>query len=241
MKNIPLLIPNFNQLTYLLNLINWWKFYNPDNPIHIIDNGSNYRPLIDFYMKRQIFSGVEIFRHIDNDCTKNLAIHLKSEFMADYDYYVISDPDIMPHPATPPNFLEIFKQEIDENGYHHVGFQLIIDDLPDWLYKKDWLIGDEKALRQNETFTISGHKAWKAPIDTTFALYTKKNGGWRSPMSAEAWSNSLRVFNAFHLGWYIDGERLNPEMENYFNTAKQFVPGEPSAGKNNYRPEKFIT
>lgn len=232
MKDIPLIIPNFNQLTYTRNLTNWWQFYYPENPVVIIDNGSDYQPLLDWYRAQD---NIQVVKYSNNDFRKNLRHYLDARSPS---YYVISDPDIMPHPTTPPNFLEVFKKQVDD-GYHHVGFQLIIDDLPSWLYKRDWVIGDEKELRNNKVL-INDYEAFKAPIDTTFALYTSRNGGWQSPMSADGWSNSLRMFYAFHLSWYIDGDKLNPEMEHYFSTAKYRIPGEPSSGVNNYRPKKFI-
>jgi hypothetical protein len=42
MKNVPLIIPVFNQVTYLRNLILWWRWYNPQSRIFVVDNGSNY-------------------------------------------------------------------------------------------------------------------------------------------------------------------------------------------------------
>lgn len=231
-EDIPLIIPNFNQLTYTKNLVNWWQFYYPKNKVVIIDNGSTYEPLLKWYETFQI--GVRRVKYKENTPTQNLRKYL-DDFKPEY--YVISDPDIMPHPNTPFDFLEIFKDIVDK-GYHHVGFQLIIDDLPSWLHNKENVKHNELQLR-HEPISVNGHMAFKAPIDTTFALYTSKNGGWESPMSGEAWSNSLRMFNAFHLAWYLDGEKLNPEMKNYYSTAAYHKPGEPSACRNNYRPKQF--
>jgi hypothetical protein len=238
MKNIPLIIPNFNQLTYLKNLINWWHWYNPGAIVFIIDNASTYKPLLDFYA----FSAdslVDVRRYQSNDMGSNLRSFIDNQIKDKFDYYVLSDPDIMPHPNTPYNFLEQWMGYIKQ-GFHRVGFNLIIEDLPSWLYHKDWIIGDEKALLGVPVLTNNGFDGYRAPIDTTFALYTTKNSGWYSPMNGEDWSNSLRLFNAFHLGWYVDGENLNPEMDYYFKSARYRVPGQNNAGCNNYRPFKFI-
>lgn len=238
MKNIPLIIPNFNQLTYLKNLINWWHWYNPESRVFIVDNASNYPPLLMYYASLK-GDKVKVFRYPENNCINNLREFIDLHIKPHHEYYVISDPDIMPHPNTPMNFLEIWKRYID-NGFHRVGFNLIIEELPVWMYHRDWIVGDEKVLLGNPVVNDSGFKGYKAPIDTTFALYTTKNSGWKSPMDGKDWGNSLRLFNAFHLGWYVDGDRLNPEMEHYFTTAKYRVPGQPSAGSNNNRPLKFI-
>lgn len=238
MKGVPIIIPVFNQLTYLKNLINWWKFYYPENPIYLIDNGSDYSPLVDFLYNYE-YNNIHLCGFSENDCIGNLKTIVDNEIKGKYDYYVVSDPDIMPHPATPPNFIEIWKSYIDK-GYHRVGFNLITDDLPEWLHEREMIICNEKELLRNPVESYQGHIGYKAPIDTTFAMYTTKNSGWHSPMNNRDWDNSLRIFDAFHMGWYVNGDHLNPEMEHYFKTAKYRVPGQPSAGSNNNRPKSFL-
>lgn len=252
----PLIIPNYNQLTYLKNIINWWNWYNPGHPVFIIDNGSDFNsPLgsyygtldanytrLDSYINYGILpnEGVYCFYNKENDCASNLKKFIDTCIIGKYDYYCISDPDIMIHPNTPPNFLEVFKDLIDEKGYHHVGFNLITNDLPNWLENKANIVQNESELLSNKKEEYMGFPGYKAPIDTTFAMYTTKNSGWHSPMDGESWSNSLRIFNAFHLGWYINPDFVNPEMDNYFKTSTQHIPGQPSAGRNNNRPNKYI-
>lgn len=231
---IPLIITNFNQLTYTRNLINWFKWYYPKNPVVVIDNGSNYQPLLDWYHNRGAIGRVDVIMCEKNNAQENLRAYLNAN---DLEWYIVSDPDIMPHPNTPYNFLEIFVSQINK-GVHHIGFQLIIDDLPDFLHKKGWIIGDENLLR-SQPIEVEGYKAFKAPIDTTFALYNRSNGGWQSPMKVEAWNNSIRMFNAFHLAWYLDGDILPEEMKAYYANARYREIGAPSAGMNNYRPKEY--
>ena len=239
MKKIPLIIPVYNQLTYLRNLINWWLWYNPDAPIFIVDNHSTYAPLLKYY-ESIVTKDIILFQCEKNDFIPNLTEIIKKVVEPKYEHYVISDPDIMPHPNTPPNFLDAFKYYIDNKGFHRAGFNLIVDDLPSCLNERAMIIGNEKELLNGrEILTYNNFTGYKAPIDTTFCLYKTANGGWSAPMGGEDWGNCLRLFNAFHLGWYIDGEHMNPEMEHYFKTSKYRVPGEPSAGKNNNRPKQF--
>lgn len=241
-NKIPLIIPNYNQLTYIKNIINWWQWYNPEQPIYILDNNSYYEPLLKYYDEiiKSRPDNISFYAYIKNDCSGNLGGFIDGHIKGQYDYYCISDPDIMIHPNTPPNFLEIFKDLIDEKGYHHVGFNLITNDLPNWLEKKAWIQGNEAELLNNKKEEYMGFSGFRAPIDTTFAMYTTKNSGWHSPMDGESWSNSLRIFNAFHLGWYIHPDFVNAEMDHYFKTAEMHKIGQPSAGKNNNRPEKYI-
>lgn len=240
--NIPLVIPNFNQLTYLRNLINWWRYYAPGQHIYIIDNASDYTDLEDYYdiiIKDPI---ITVKQYPTNECANNLAHFLT---ILNCDYYCLSDPDISPHPATPPDFLDIFRYCIEKMGYHHVGFNLIIDDLPDWLHEKAMIIENEKHQRRiYDPIEVSYLKRKflgnKSPIDTTFAMY--KNGkGWYAPQEPDDWKNSLRLFDAFHLGWYTHPDHVTPEMDHYFKTSKYRIAGEPvSAGKNNNRPKQYL-
>lgn len=244
MKNIPLIIPNFNQITYLINLINWWKWYVDDPKVFVLDNGSTEKNVTSWLGDLEMmFPGTTLLEYKENDCVGNLRHFLSStNQIQDYEYYVISDPDIMPLPSTPPNFLEIFKHAIDNYGFHHVGFGLMTDDIPEWFEGRANMLHDEKSLLNNPTaieFNGKRYSGYKAPIDTTFALYRKSNGGWSNPQSPEAWSNSLRLFQAYHLPWYLHPEHLNDEMKNYFSTARYRIPGVTSTGVNNYRPNQY--
>jgi glycosyltransferase involved in cell wall biosynthesis len=240
--NIPLIIPCFNQLTYLRNIINWFRFSYPDNDIHIVDNGSTYGPLLEFLAAAASFSSrVYVSMCPTNNSRGNLRRFLDEEVAPNYEYYAISDPDIAPHPATPPNYLEIFRHCIDARGFHRAGFGLIIEDIPDWSDDKIRAKDNEATFKCNPVeieFDGCKHIGHRAPIDTTFALY-KSSCGWESPMRGEWWSNSIRVLSAFHLGWYLHPKMINPEMDNYFKTARTHVHGQPSPGENNYRPNQY--
>lgn len=233
-NKIPLIIPVFNQLTYLKNTINWFRWYYPENPIIIVDNASNYEPLLEFY---DSIPYITVLKFKENNCIENLKATIAlEELFTNTEYYAISDPDLMPHPNTPPKFLEEFKRWIDA-GYHRAGFGLITEDLPLWTHKREEIIFNEKSLlnvslEKNQY----GFNCYKAPIDTTFAMYSKNNSGWQCPMNGDDWGRCVRVFEMFHLPWYLNADSLNDEMKNYFATCKKFVAGEPSAGKNNHRP-----
>lgn len=232
-NDIPLIIGNFNQLSYLRNLINWFQWYYPNNQIIIIDNASDYAPLKQWYLQTK--HKVVFYEH--NDFVGNLMQYLDEHKP---EYYIISDPDIMPHPATPPNFLEIFKSILDTNEFHHIGFDLITADIPEWNPKAGWIQGDEALLHgRPQKFEYEGkiYEGYRAPIDTTFCLFKRDNGGWSAPMPPEHWDNSIRLFSSFHLAWYQDKNHLNDEMKHYYATCKRFEPGQVSAGTNNHRPE----
>lgn len=237
-KDIPFIICNFNQLTYLRNLINQIRFYYPSNPIYVLDNGSDYEPLLKYYSGIYQTGEFHIVACRENDFIGNLK-NLLSSSSVDLEYHVITDPDLSIPPTTPPNFLEIFKTAIDAYGFHHAGFGLKVDDIPGWNPKAGWIQGDERALLSapvgiaHDTVIYVGHKA---PIDTTFCLYKRDNGGWSAPMSGAAWSNCIRLFEVQHLPWYLHKDHLNDEMKHYYATCKKRVLGAVTAGSNHYNP-----
>lgn len=236
---IPLVILNFNQLTYLRNLVNWWRWYAPDAPIYVLDNASTYPPLLEYY---EADDGLDVRLCAENACAANLRVFLDEVIHPQYSHYVVSDADISPHPATPMNFLEILRHIVDDMGYHHAGLGLITDDLPHWSIDRENTIKNESQARSTPiTVKYAGeeHQGFKAAIDTTFCLFRTSNGGWYAPMTVKDWGNSARIFDAFHLPWYLDPARINPEMDNYFTTAKFRDHGPISAGKNNYRPAQY--
>jgi len=240
-QNIPLIIPAFNQPSFVKQLVNWWKFYHPNNPVYIVDNGSTSKALHSYYREVQEKGG-DIYIHAmpENNMPGNMRAFIDTVIKnAGYEYYVISDPDILPHPNTPFNYLEVLKGIID-SGCHRAGFNLIIDNLPEDLYDKNNIVHNERTFLEAPVITHGKFTGYRAPIDTTFCLYTTKNSGWHAPMDGQDWSNCIRIFESFHLGWYLTDSNCNEEMEYYFNSAKFRTPGLPSAGMNNNRPSKFV-
>lgn len=233
MKDIPFIIPNFNQLYFLKNLVAQLRWYYPENQIYVLDNGSTLPELLSYYSECK---EIKVYRYNENDFVGNLSSFIAHEIQSEY--YVITDPDLSIPPSTPPYFLEIFKAAI-EQGFHHAGFGLKTDDIPKWNPKARWIQGDEKALLQTkQVIEYNGQKfeGFRAPIDTTFALYKRGNGGWSAPMTGKAWNNSIRLFEMYHMSWYLHKDYLNDEMKNYFATCRNRELGKPTAGQNHYNP-----
>jgi hypothetical protein len=243
---IPLIIPNFNQLYFTVNLINWWNYYTAESPVFILDNASTYKPLLEFY-KNNHFPNVEVIRCPKNNCGDNLRAFIDQRINPHYKFYCISNPDIMPHPATPEFFLDLFRHCIVDKKIHHVGFSLIIHDLP-------YYIDNHGLIQQKESgfwvrsrripFKDHNFTGYIAPIDLTFAMYSVDNGGWSFPMNPAHWGNSMRILQAYHFGWYISPRTNIAEHINYFRTAltreKCQKKGVKIKGVNNYKPKTLI-
>jgi len=228
MNNIPLIIPTYNQPTYLKNLILWWRWYNKGD-VYIVDNDSSNPDLLDFYRT----TDAKVIMTNKNEAWKNLEDALK---LIDAEYFVISPADIMPHPSVPPNFLQIWKHMIDEYDYHHVGFQLRISDttMDNHMIEQNELQFWDESRKLLIPYKGTDYTAYKAPVDSTFALYKT----WEpSPMRPEWWDNSLRMFEAFHLPWHL--ETVNKEMDYYFKTCKKAVTYVHDTGVNYYHPKEY--
>lgn len=201
-RKIPVIINNFNRLSYLKQLLAWLEKAGMQN-IYIIDNASTYPPLLEFY-KNMPYT---LFQLDDN--VGHLALwktHIFKWF--ENDYYVYTDPDVVPIEECPLAAVKYFKEVLGRySQISKVGFGLKIDDLPDHYMHKDKVIQWEQAYWQEKA--ESG--IYKAKIDTTFALYrTGAKGGWRSPALRTGYPYLAR-----HLPWYIDS-RQPDEEEQYF-------------------------
>ena len=185
---IPIIINNRNRLLFLKEQLNWFEKNNYKN-ILILDNQSTYLPLLDFYEK----TNYQIVRFNKNFGYLSLwKTSLFNKFKNNF--YVYTDPDILPIDECPGDFLNIFYQNlINFNDIDKIGFGLKIDDIS--ISDKEFIISNEKKFWKKKYMNTN---FYSAPIDTTFALYKPmKFGGY--------WLKSLRSnypYIAKHLPWY---------------------------------------
>ncbi len=199
---IPVIINNFNRLEYPLAMIDWLEKAGMTN-IVILDNASTYPPLLKYYESckhRVILLG----RNVGYMALWETAVF--DEFRNDF--YIYTDPDILPVEECPKDFINIFLAILAKNAdAKKVGFSLKIDDIPDFYNRKsDVLAMETKYWKRKRAANV-----YDAPIDTTFALYRPKAFG-------DHQIKALRTappYTARHLPWYIDANNL-PEEENYY-------------------------
>lgn len=201
-KEIPIIINNRNRYTMLKELIEKLEAYRLTN-IHIIDNNSDYPPLLQYY--REIPYSVYL---LDKNvgCYSLWMTHIFQRFK--HYYYVYTDSDVLPVEDCPIHFLDLLRNILDQNpGIDKIGLGLKIDDLPDENAMKDKVIKWEKQYWANPI----NSELYNAPVDTTFALYRPgKQGGW--------WLKAARSgypLMARHLPWYLNSSDL-PEEEKYY-------------------------
>lgn len=201
-KKIPVIINNRNRYTYLLQLINWLEKNGYSN-IFIIDNDSTYPKLLEYYSVTKY----KVFRLNENVGNYSLwKTDIYKQFINDY--YIYTDPDILPVDECPGNAVEYFLEIL--NKYPRIekaGFGLKTDDLPDCFADKQKVLDWERKFWEMPV----EKDLYDAEIDTTFALYRPfTNMGIWVPKSYRTGGKYL----ARHLPWYEN--TLNPLEEDAY-------------------------
>jgi hypothetical protein len=210
-KNIPIIINNRNHYDYLLRLIQFLEKCGYNNII-LLDNASTYPPLLEYYnsTKHRVIRLNENIGHMAlNNCS--LWQEVKNN------YFVYTDPDVVPIDECPENFLEYFVSIMEKDIFlQKVGFSLKIDDLPDCYDKKEKVIGWE-----NQFWNIKNNDGnFIAPVDTTFALH-------RPGVKVSFLSGNIKhcrtkyPYTARHLPWYEDSNKLSENMAYYYKYAEK--------------------
>lgn len=208
MSTIPIFITSFNRLNALKEVIKSLETKNETNII-IMDNKSDYGPLLDYYEELKTKYKIA---YLNNNYGHYAAWH--SGILNDYrnQYYVVTDPDVIPVQECPKNFLDYFKTVLERlPSYDKIGFGLKLDDIPQHKYR-DNIVGWESKYWEKEIEP----GLYNAPIDTTFSLY--KPGG---PIGHSM--NSIRTgfpYIARHETWYIDPDSLDVHDTYYYKSCK---------------------
>ena len=115
-------------------------------------------------------------------------------------------------PLLQTKFLVTLFKELKKHPFaRKIGFSLRIDNIPDSYIHKEEVINLEK---QYYLKPAEGG-LYRAPIDTTFALYRPRVGLSRS-RSVEAYRTAY-PYQAEHLPWYNDSSNLSEEEQYYIS------------------------
>lgn len=199
-----------DRLEPLLQLLPWIE----GNEIILVDNNSTYKPLLKFYNENPY--NVNIVKTWENHAHRS---PWRCRLVPARERYVVTDPDVIPDPDCPKDFLDVMNAILDAApDIQKVGFGLRIDDLPDHYAAKENVINWEKGLWgcQRDVLGYEGHEV---PIDTTFALYREGTtvGMYSSPTEVFPALRLGPPYVARHLPWYSDSS--NPTREDiYYKT-----------------------
>ena len=207
--DVPIIINNFNRVTYLKRLIESLEVRGYRN-IYIIDNASTYPPLLEYYDK----CPYTVFRLKKN--VGYLALWDTEIYKEFYEnYFVYTDSDLVIHDDCPADFMSFFYEVMRRHkNVQKVGFGLKIDDLPDNYDKKDDVIKWESTF-----WTKLVEKCvYLAPVDTTFAIY-RPFVKWGANFYVEQYRTAY-PYLMHHLPWYANSASQTDEDCFYSKNVK---------------------
>jgi len=109
--SIPVIIINYNRCQTLMQMVDWLLNLDDAVSIIIIDNASAYPPLLQYYDTLDL-PNVQVKRFTKNHClNKVIAI---SQTMQQFDYYVITDADLIPYQNTKGDILTRMKSMLEK-------------------------------------------------------------------------------------------------------------------------------
>lgn len=227
LRDVPVLIPVFNNPTYLRKMIGQLRGIGLSNII-VVDNGSAYPPFLDYLDSLEV--ELTVVRLNENSGPRRLF-----RDAALYDrlpqYFCLTDPDLAFNPDLPPDFLERLTSLTKKYQVGKAGFSLDISE-PEKMIAAPFQIGEEsyriwewEAQFWHARLEEKGDPAYRASIDTTFAVYNKEF------FRAENFLDAIRVagrYTARHLPWYAD-HRLPSEEADFYRAASRhsFYTGTP--------------
>ncbi|MDM0108310.1 glycosyltransferase [Variovorax sp. J22R24] len=210
---LPIFVISFNHLTYLQTIIEFFEKVGFKN-LHVIDNASTYPPLVEYLRvsPHKIHYMGSNYKHMV------LFDSLKFKDLVDNNYFVLTDPDVLPVDECPHNFLYVFLDILlGHPTKNKVGFSLKIDDIPDHYELKENVLKWEGRFYEKSA-ECNGVTIHDAPVDTTFALYRPRKE-WRTNNFFSAFRTGA-PFTARHLPWYRDISQLTDEEAFYRSVDK---------------------
>lgn len=200
--NVPIIINNYNRLTYLKTLVEWLEKNGYSNII-ILDNNSTYTPLLEYYKSckykiiylKQNLGYMALWK---NDYFKEI----KSK------YYVYTDPDVVPNQDCPKDLVyQLYKVLKDHPTIEKAGAALKMDDLPLHYHMKSEVMKAEEPYWKKKI----KEDVYDAAVDTTFALYRPLAFGNAEECKGYRLGGKYVIH---HLPWYEN--TANPSEESLY-------------------------
>lgn len=202
---IPVIINNRDLLTWPKAMVERISKYDNIGEIIIVDNGSTYKPLLEWYKTKPC--GIVFVTNLGHVAPWLSGFVEKYKFLS----YVVTDGD-MGLDDTPNDTLDYLLYKAQELNLGKVGLGL------------NWKVVKEDSLYYNHMQNHEKNR-WKnskiergiavdVPIDTTFALYTKPDyfiGG----------ASTFEPYIARHYPWEYSLQQIdnNPEFKFYLDNA----------------------
>lgn len=198
---MPVVINCRDRLGSLTRLVSWLERAGTEEVI-LLDNDSTYPPLLDYYLE----SPHTVLRLGRNAGRLALFSDPDAFSIVRGRHFVYTDPDVVPEADCPLDAIERFGDLLRRYRSAKVGFGLRTDDLPEHYPHRDVVVSWESQF-WNEPVAPG---VFRAPIDTTFALYPPTTVGFSY--------NALRTgppYLARHETWYLDPSELPADEAHY--------------------------
>jgi len=197
------LIITYNRLNLPVKMADF-LFAHGIDPV-FVDNNSDYPPLLEYYAH---LCAYEIVRMDQNYGYKVVWEQNLLQKLGITGNYIVTDPDL-DLSGIPDDFLSVLEEGLRRYPqFDKCGFSLEINDLPKTTFNPvNW----EKQFWQHPLDEMY----FKAPIDTTFALY-------KTPVHSFNSLRTNRPYTCRHMPWYYyDFEDMPVDEQYYFRTCKE--------------------
>lgn len=189
------LIINYNRITLPAQTAQWC--HNQGLTPIIIDNASDYPPLLDYYQSRCPYPVVRMEQNYGHMVVWHQSLLRRLGVRPPY---VVTDPDL-DYSQIPGDWLKVFSDGLRKYPtFDKIGFSLEIDDVKNQ-NTVDW----EQKFWQYPLDDLY----YNAPIDTTFAMYKTDEFSFNSIRTG-------RPYTVRHLPWYYNHIKDLPEDERYY-------------------------
>lgn len=197
---IPIIINNRNLLSWPSQMVEMCKTFDEVGDIIIVDNGSTYEPLLEWYKTNPC----EIIFTENHGQGSPWIINLPQRLEAKY--YVVSDPDL-DLIDTPKDCLLYLKEKMEKyQDYSKIGLSLINWQVPETSpyhhFLKTWSI-----VNWDKKSVFDGLLTNQL-VDTTFAIYNKK----KPPNSGKNCTTNF-PYSARHIPWEITSDTIKKLKE----------------------------
>lgn len=203
---VPILVMCRDRLEPLEVLVDWLAA-NGYTRVILVDNASTYPPLLAYLET----VSAQVVRLDDNRGPHAAWKHDLFSKLGIDGPFVVTDCDVVPDPGCPPDAVARLSQLLREDvDIDKAGLGLRIDDLPSAYALREQVLEWESQFWNHEVDA----GVFRAPVDTTFALY-------RSPSVPRKSKRCLRTgspYLARHLPWYADS--AEPSEEEIYYRAR---------------------
>lgn len=193
MKKTPCIVITRDRVSYTRRCLTSLSRFSTELDIHIVDHGTTWEEAMP------LLEGGAYPVHFRGDQTpRSLWEWPGLQQIVGDQCYLVTDPDVILDPACPDDWLDVMNCVLDRNqDLVKVGLGLRIDDLPPTPLAakvREW----EIHFQQHRLDSLVW--AWRAPVDTTLALYRPLRE--RSEFALAPAARLDAPYLLRHLPWY---------------------------------------